>query len=96
LQTVENREQRRSFLLAARKFNPSLLAIKDDAQPANPASLLPDEFVRNLYMYDSDYSYGSDSYYDSDSPPYNTAGSPGNTSPDYSDYDDDDGDSEYS
>jgi len=85
LQTVESRKQRRSFLLAARKFNPSLVAIKDDVQPAEPALLLPDEFRRNLYMYDSDYSYGSDSYYESDSPPY--TGSLGNTSPDYSDDD---------
>ncbi|XP_065905673.1 ankyrin repeat and IBR domain-containing protein 1-like [Dysidea avara] len=33
LLTVESREQRRSFLLAARKFNPSLLAIQQPAEP---------------------------------------------------------------
>jgi len=98
LQTVESREQRRSFLLAARKFNPSLLAIQDDEQPADPELLLLDEFQRYLTLrrhhhYRDDYYPSSDDEYDLDDYYRNSSSfiTPPSSSPDNDDYD-----SEYS
>ena len=63
LLTVESREQRRSFLLSAHKFNPSLWAIQDE-QPVYDIDT-PQHFTRNVSFDDGD-SYVSDESDDGD------------------------------
>ena len=76
LLTVESRNQRRSFLFAARKFNPSLLAINDD-EPAPDHELLTHRYMRTV-SYDWD---NSDESYESDNHPDDTAYSSDLSSP---------------
>jgi len=58
LLTIQCREQRRSFLPAARKFNPTPLALKEE-EAAN--ELPSDERIRNLLdLYNDSDSYGED------------------------------------
>jgi len=84
LLTVESRNQRRSFLVAARKFNPSLLYINDE-EPAPDHELLTHRYMRTIsHDWDtSDESYKSDND-TADYPNHTFLGSPNCNSTDHS------------